>query len=33
VLPESDLVESVEEAVAAYGSTVDVATVHRTFTI
>lgn len=33
VLPESDVVESVEEAAAAYGAAVDVATVHRTFTI
>ena len=33
VLPESDVTESVVEATAAYGSTVDVATVHRTFTL
>lgn len=33
VLPDSDVTESVVEATAAYGSTVDVATVHRTFTL
>ncbi len=33
VLPTLDVAESVAEASAAYGSTVDVATVHRTFTL